>query len=99
MTRLRCSFDTYLLGDLYIVLIDRDMPGFASVTNDADAVITSLTNLIPGGIGKRRVVYQDSDKRFDEILVDDGTFMAFRACTASQQAYFVDNLPNARLIQ
>ena len=37
---LRCGFDTYEISDTMILLIDRNETGFASVTNQADEVVT-----------------------------------------------------------
>ena len=40
-----------------------------------------------GGIGKRRLVYRDTIGRYDEILVDNGVFRGFKACSISQQDF------------
>lgn len=60
---LRCGFDTYEISDTMIVLIDRNETGLASVTNQADEVVTWLQLHLNGGIGLRRVYYRDSDGR------------------------------------
>ena len=57
---LRCGFDTYEISDTMIVLIDRNETGLASVTNQADEVVTWLQLHLNGGIGLRRVYYRDS---------------------------------------
>ncbi|WP_270804922.1 MULTISPECIES: hypothetical protein [unclassified Aeromonas] len=85
---LRCGFDTYEISDTMIVLIDRNETGLASVTNQADEVVTWLQLHLNGGIGLRRVYYRDSDGRFDELVVKGGRFASFRACPPSQQQYF-----------
>ncbi len=57
-----------------------------SVTNDAIAVIFHLQNTLPGGIGSRRVYYQDTTGRFDQLLVDkDSRFKDYAPCSESQQ--------------
>ena len=85
---LRCAFDTYYLGDTAIMLIDRSEPFYASVTNDADQGIPWLEQNVDGGIGQRKVYYRDTDGRYDELLVKNGQFDGFKACTASQQTHF-----------
>jgi hypothetical protein len=79
-------FEIALVNDIYIILVDQDIG--RSVTNDARNVVHCLQDRIPGGIGKRTVVYRDTTGRFDKILVDAGAFAGFAPCTDSQQKYF-----------
>ena len=65
--------------------IARETPGFIviqdigpwdqnpSVTNDAEAVVADLAPILNG----RRLYYNDSDGRCDELLVRDGVFDGF----------------------
>lgn len=92
--RLRCSFDTYLIGDMFLMVVDRDEPLFATVTNDAEAVIAWLNKRLDGGIGCRRVIYSDSYGNFAELVAKFGKFASFKDCTPSQQAYFNSVLPS-----
>lgn len=92
--RLRCSFDAYRIGDMFLMVVDRDEPLFASVTNDAEAVIAWLDKRLDGGIGCRRVIYSDSYGNFAELLAKCGKFAGFKGCTPSQQAYFINALPS-----
>ncbi|WP_213843433.1 hypothetical protein, partial [Enterobacter hormaechei] len=60
----------------------------ASVTSDADAVISWLAANLEGGIGKRKVYYRDTDGRFDELKVNAGAFVGFAPCSEGQQTAF-----------
>jgi len=91
--QLRCSFDAYVIGDMFLMVVDRDEPLFANVTNDTEAVIAWLNRRLDGGIGFRRIIYSDSYGNFAEIMAKCGKFTGFKACTQSQQAYFISVLP------
>jgi hypothetical protein len=58
-----------------LVILDRNL-GNMSVTNDAEAVVESLTRegLLPTN---RRLFYYDSDGQLDEIIHKDGEFVGF----------------------
>lgn len=45
-----------------------------SVTNDAEAVVREVHERYPG----RRIIYRDSDGRWDELCHHNGTFLQFR---------------------
>lgn len=79
----RATFEVVLQTDTHLLLIDLDHG--ASITNDADAVITWLDANLEGGIGKRKVYYRDSDGRFDELKVNAGAFAGFAPCSEGQQ--------------
>ncbi len=61
-----------------IVIID--CGGDVSVTNDASRVVDELFKSYNGLTGKR-IFYRDSLGTFDELVVADGIFAGYRACT------------------
>lgn len=56
-----------------VFIIDLNLPGSKSVTNDAEKVYNEIQELFPG----RRLIYRDSMNRWDEIL-SDKVFICFR---------------------
>lgn len=46
-----------------VFVIDLDLPGSRSVTNDAENVWSEIQSLFPG----RRLIYRDTENRWDEI--------------------------------
>ncbi|QJT37027.1 hypothetical protein E4187_22295 (plasmid) [Aeromonas media] len=78
---------------MFLMVVDRDEPLFANVTNDTEAVIAWLNRRLDGGVGLRRIIYSDSYGNFAEIMAKCGKFTGFKACTQSQQAYFISVLP------
>ena len=84
--RLFSSFEIVLVNDTMVVLRDLSIDRY--VTHDADNVVDCLQQILPGSIGIRSVYYRDSDLRFDRILVREGKFDIFKACTENQQKYF-----------
>ena len=52
---------------------DLDAPGCMSVTNDAERVVRELNERHPG----YRVIYRDTESRWDELSHDNGTFLGF----------------------
>ena len=82
-------FEIVTYNDIFILLVDLDEG--RSVTNDADRVIRILQSQIPGGIGKRLVIYRDTTGRFDRMQIDsDGDFLGFALCRESEQEYFAE---------
>lgn len=77
------EYEIVVCTDTTIVIVDLDVG--KSVTNDAPNVIRRLDDSLPGGIGKRKVFYRDSDKRYDEMVVSGGRFVRFAPCTEGQQ--------------
>nr|WP_321397309.1 hypothetical protein [uncultured Desulfobacter sp.] len=49
------KFDIKQITDTYVVVIDQDVGG-KSVTNDAAWVVNQVQKLIPGGIGRRKLL-------------------------------------------
>ncbi len=80
------SFEIVHVSDTMILI--KDLSIGRSVTNDAMNVVACLNKIIPGGIRARAVYYQDSDGRFDRIVIKNGVFDGFIACTVSQQKHF-----------
>jgi hypothetical protein len=48
-----------------------------SITNGAEAVIANLDKTLHGGLGDRRVIYQDTTGTWDELCHNDGVFTGF----------------------
>ena len=72
----------------HVLIEDLDETGCRSVTNDADRVIADLNSTLDGGIGSRKVVYLDSDKRWDFLEHHQGRFTGFAPANQSQQQFF-----------
>jgi hypothetical protein len=71
-------------GD-YVLVYDLDGP--LSVTNDAERVIETLA--AQGvDVDSKRVIYRDSEGRWDGMHVDRGRFSGFRllGCASPEQA-------------
>jgi hypothetical protein len=68
----RATYGYTVLG-AFILVVDQDQG--MSVTNDAEHVIADLARarVLPG----RRVLYRDTDKHWDELVVSDGAFAGF----------------------
>ena len=77
------TFEMKTINDLFILLIDLDQG--KAVTKDAPNVIEYLANNIQGGIGSRKMYYQDTTGRIDQLKVKDGRFDGFAPCSESQQ--------------
>ena len=72
----KCRADFIILSRESDLLLIKDIGPWDSrptVTNDAEAVIEALANLI----GNRRVEYIDSEGNRDQLLVKDGKFAGF----------------------
>lgn len=64
----------YTVLDAFVLVVDQDQG--MSVTNDAERVIADLARAQV--LAGRRVLYRDTDKRWDELLIAvDGTFAGF----------------------
>lgn len=83
-TRARWSF--VLEGDDFVLL--EDLGGATSVTNDAEAVVAELARRCP--LAGRRVLYRDSEGRWDELLVEGGRFKGFAPIRAKTQREAVE---------
>ena len=62
---LRCDFEYVKITDDIIYIRDLNKTGRMSVTNDADEVYRIINKIVYPG---RRVVYQDSDGEWSEIV-------------------------------
>jgi hypothetical protein len=77
----RATYD-YAVHGAFVLVIDQDSG--PSVTNDAENVIEDLSRA--GVLDGRRVLYRDTDGRWDELLVRDGAFVGFIALGAASPA-------------
>ncbi len=73
----RATYGYTVIGSCVLV-VDQDRG--MSVTNDAEAVIADLAAL--GVLAGRRVLYRDTDGRWDELVVSDGAFAGFASLGA-----------------
>ncbi|WP_438400284.1 hypothetical protein [Aeromonas hydrophila] len=67
-----------------LILLDLDRG--TTITNSAEQVVRAVDELV-GGIGMRRLIYRDTIGRYDELLVENGVFRGFKACSISQQNF------------
>lgn len=84
--RMTSSYSVILDTDTFILIKDNDDPDFASVTNAADYTVESLAQVYD--LSNRRIVYQDTMGRFDELRHADGKFTGFRGLTVNQQEFY-----------
>lgn len=56
-----------------VFIVDEDRPGQRSVTNAAEDVVLEVFRCW----GNRRIIYRDTDGRWDELMHVDGTFTGF----------------------
>ncbi len=68
-----------------IVIKDTWSPGFLSVTNAAEQVIRDMV-IHCDLMNEQRVIYQDTEGTFDELLHTDGEFTGFNILNWSEQA-------------
>lgn len=66
---------TFEVRDGFVLVID--LGTGMSVTNDAEAVILALAQLVPD-FATKRVLYRDTEGTWDEIAHADGEFECFR---------------------
>lgn len=78
----RADFAIAHTDDRLLVIVDvGPWHSRPTVTNDAEAVIAELHRR--GVLGKRRLIYRDSDRRWDELTHDGaGKFKGFAALPA-----------------
>jgi hypothetical protein len=69
--KLRSTFTITSVTDDTVFLVDQDEG--MSVTNDAEQVVEYVNNLHPG----KRIIYRDTEGRWDELLHDNGVFLDF----------------------
>jgi len=70
-TNRRSSYYVDRVTDDAVYIIDMDQG--KSVTNDAENVVLDIYL----EYGNRRIIYKDTDGRWDELLHDKGTFTGF----------------------
>jgi hypothetical protein len=63
----------YTVLDAFVLVVDQDEG--TSVTNNAEHVIADLTRAQV--LAGRRVLYRDTDGRWDELVVQGGVFAGF----------------------
>ena len=69
------DYDYEIINDI-VVIYDLDQ-GNASVTNDVEYVLETIKKKVPD-LGSKKVIYQDSEKTFDGIKVNEqGCFIGF----------------------
>lgn len=83
--RSKATFELLLTSDTLVLLVDLDQG--ASVTNDAEAVV-SLVSAEIGGIGRRRVYYRDTLGGFNELMISRERFIGFKPATPGQRSMF-----------
>lgn len=80
----RAQYTIEKITDMFILIRDQDAPDCPSVTNDADRVVRDI-HLNVAELSRRRVFYQDSMGRIDELRHQKGRFIGFGPCTESQR--------------
>lgn len=72
---LRCSYRIYDHSAMrrIVWIVDEDLPGKMSITNDAEMVVTEVIAKYPN----HRIVYRDSEGRWDELKHLNGEFTTF----------------------
>ena len=69
------DYDYEMINDT-VVIYDLDQ-GNATVTNDVEYVLETIKQEVPD-LGSKKVIYQDSEKTFDGIKVNEqGRFIGF----------------------
>lgn len=81
----RAAYQIAAITDTLVVL--RDCDTGTSITNNAEAVVASVDQSIPGGLGSRRLFYRDTLGRYDELRVVDGKFAGFAPGSEHQQMF------------
>ena len=77
------DFDYELINDV-VVIYDLDQ-GNCTVTTDIQGVLKIIKNDIPD-LTNKRLIYQDSEKIFDEIIINaQGRFVMFRSINERQR--------------
>lgn len=71
--RFRATYAVVANQERVFAIVDQDGGG-RSITNDADAVIREIADRIVG----KRLIYRDTDGRWDEICHLDGRFTGFK---------------------
>lgn len=72
-----------------VIIHDANEPGSKSVTNDAENVVREVVEEHGDG---RRLFYRDSTGAYDELLIENGNFGGFRACTPALRAELLEEV-------
>ena len=80
------KFEVVVCNQTMVLILDHGCG--TSVTNAAAEVVLKLDKQLENGIKGRRLIYRDTDGRFDEILHVQGRFTGFRALSDEQQPFF-----------
>ena len=64
-----------------------------SVTNDAESVVAELNRTLD--LGDRRLIYRDTDGRWDELVHERGAFVGFSPIGGSSLAEALEKLGGA----
>ena len=81
-----------------LVVVDLDLPGWNSVTNDAAGVVADLAELRPDIFARLPLIaYRDSDGRWDGLRVGPrGAFLGFAPIGAATEAEAVAHVLEGR---
>lgn len=69
---MKASYQVRKVTPEKVFIIDRDIG--MSITNDAEAVVGRVNSEHPG----KRIIYCDTDGRWDELAHEDGNFTGFK---------------------
>jgi hypothetical protein len=67
------SWSIHRINNDGLFIVDDNLPGSKSVTNDAEFVCQTMIELY----GNRRLFYRDTMGRWDELIHDRGRFLRF----------------------
>lgn len=70
---MRSSYSEWAVTPSFVFITDNCRPGAMSITNDAENVVLECL----GRYGERRIIYRDSDGRWDELLHTGIQFRGF----------------------
>lgn len=70
----RSSYEIRQVDGDFVWIVDLDLEGARSVTNDAELVVAELAKVY----GDRRIIYRDSMGNWDELQHDGERFTGFR---------------------
>lgn len=71
---IRSLYDIVKVDSDKVFLIDLNLPGTKSVTNDADLVWDDIQKLYPG----KRIIYRDTMGRWDEMILGMFQYINFK---------------------
>ena len=71
----KADYDYTIRKDGSVYIVDRNLGGMMSVTNDVDAVLLEIHRHID--LTGREVTYRDSEGKVDRLVHDKGVFVKF----------------------